>query len=75
MTPITKNPNAFHAPLKPKDTAEQTVGCRHTQPAICSKHSMPKVCAFVRPDGMCLAPPMSWKKQFLKLKAEDAKKK
>ena len=36
---------------------------------------MPKVCAFVRADGICLAPPMSWKKQFLKLKAGGGKKK
>ena len=69
MNPTTKNPNAFHAPLKPNDTAAQTVGCRHTQPVICAKNSMPKVCAFARADGMCLAPPVSWKKQFLKLKS------
>jgi hypothetical protein len=75
MISTNKNPNAFHAPLQPKDTAEQTVGCRHTQPAICAKNSIPKVCAFVRADGMCLAPPQSWKKQFVKLKAGNAKKK
>jgi hypothetical protein len=75
MTNTTKNSNAFHAPLQQNDTAEQTVGCRHTQPAICAKNSIPKVCAFVRPDGMCLAPPQSWKKQFLKLKTGTAKKK
>ncbi|MBM3839659.1 MAG: hypothetical protein FJ398_17150 [Verrucomicrobia bacterium] len=75
MTPTQKQPEAFHAPLKPSDTAEQTVGCRHTQPNICAKHSMPKVCAFVRADGMCFAPPTSWKKQFLKLKTGAAKKK
>jgi hypothetical protein len=75
MNPTKNNPAAFHAPLKPNDTPEQTVGCRHTQPSICAKNSMPKVCAFVRLDGLCLAPPMSWKKQFLKLKADQAKKK
>ena len=57
----------FHQPLEPKDTDTQTVGCRHTNPDICAKHSMPSVCAFVRSDGMCLAPPKSWPKQFKKL--------
>jgi hypothetical protein len=61
--------NAFHAPLKPDDNEKQTVGCRHTQPAICAKNSMANVCAFVRIDGKCLSPPMSWKKQFQKLKS------
>jgi hypothetical protein len=75
MKPTTRNPNAFHAPLQPNDSVEKTVGCRHTQPDICAKNSMPKVCAFVRADAMCLAPPVSWKKQFLKLKAGGAKKK
>ena len=57
----------FHEPLEPRDTVEQTVGCRHTNPDICAKHSMPAVCAFVRPDGLCLAPPKSWPKQLRKL--------
>jgi len=74
-TPNSRNAEAFHAPLKPNDTIDRTVGCRHTQPNICAKNSIPKVCAFVRPDGMCLAPPTSWKKQFLKLKAAAVKTK
>jgi hypothetical protein len=74
MNPTQKNPNAFHAPLQPKDTPVQTVGCRHTQPNICAKNGLPKVCAFIRADKMCLAPPASWKKQFLKLKADMTKK-
>lgn len=68
MTMIKKNSNAYHAPLNLDDTEKQTVGCRHTQPAICSKNSLVNVCAFVRKDGMCLAPPASWKKQYHKLK-------
>jgi len=75
MTPTTRNTNAFHAPLQANDSEDKTAGCRHTQPAICAKNSMPKVCAFVRADGMCLAPPMSWKKQFFKLKQSLPKKK
>ncbi len=75
MNPIQKNPSAFHAPLRPKDTPEQTVGCRHTQPNICAKNGLPKVCAFVRTDKMCMAPPATWKKQFLKLKSDGGKMK
>ena len=70
----TKKQNPFHAALKPKDTLKQTVGCRLTNPNTCSKNSLPKVCAFVRSDEMCLAPPSSWAKQFLKLKAGIEKK-
>ena len=68
------NKNHFHDPLNSKDTEQQTVGCRHTQPDICAKHSLPKVCAFVREDGMCLAPPMSWAKQYKKLKDAEQNK-
>ena len=61
--------NAFHEPLRQGDTAARTVGCRHTNPAICAKHSLEGVCAFVRKDGMCLSPPRSWPKQFVCLSA------
>ncbi len=63
-----KQQGIFHAPLKPKDTATQTDGCRHTNPNICANNSLPKVCAFVRGDGMCMKPPTSWAKQFKHLK-------
>jgi hypothetical protein len=69
------NKKAFHAPLHPLDTEEQTQGCRHTNPDICAKYYMPKVCAFARVDKMCLAPPVSWPKQFQKLKHGKAKSK
>lgn len=59
----------FHEPLDTRDTPEQTVGCRHTNPDICAKHSLPAACAFVRADGVCKAPPKSWPKQFEKLRA------
>src|SRR5438034_10789705 len=58
----------FHAPLESLDSEIQTVGCRHTNPNICANHSMPRVCAFVRHDKMCLRPPASWPKQYEKLK-------
>jgi hypothetical protein len=63
-----KNDAAFHAPLNSKDTEQQTVGCRHTNPDICAKNRTPKKCAFVTPDGICYAPPASWPKQFQKLR-------
>jgi hypothetical protein len=66
---VSRQAGAFHEPLKEGDTLTQTVGCRHTNPNICSKNSMENVCAFVRRDGLCLAPPLSWKKQFVKLQA------
>ena len=65
-----KNQAAFHAPLNPKDTETQTVGCRHTQPDICAKNRMPRKCAFVNSDGMCYAPPRTWPDQFRKLKQQ-----
>lgn len=57
----------FHEPLLNGDTEHRTVGCRHTNPDICAKHSLPSVCAFAREDYVCLAPPASWPKQYGKL--------
>ena len=70
MAETMRNENAFHEPLKTGDTPEKTVGCRHTNPDICSKNMLPTVCAFARADKICLAPPTSWKKQYAKLKAK-----
>lgn len=58
------------APLRPGDRADRTVGCRQTQPNCCGRNSLASVCAFARPDGICLAPPTSWKKQFLELSGQ-----
>lgn len=69
----TQTNSAFHAPLHPLDTVERTFGCRHTNSIICSRNSMPDVCAFVREDGICLAPPRSWPKQFVKLQEKQKK--
>jgi hypothetical protein len=65
---MAKQKNAFHDPLHSVDSEKQTLGCRHTNPIICSKHNLPTVCAFAREDNICLAPPLSWAKQFKKLK-------
>ena len=74
MILIRDNAKAFHAPLHAKDTAAQTIGCRNSQPEVCGRNCMPNVCAFVRQDGMCLSPPMSWPKQFNKLKQTGSRK-
>lgn len=58
----------LRAPLRQGDSAERTRGCRHTNPDICRNNSMPEVCAFVREDGFCLAPPLSWGKQYAALR-------
>lgn len=65
-----KRADRFHLPLQNGDTENRTVGCRHTNPDICAKHSLEGVCAFSRIDGFCLAPPMSWPKQFRKLQVK-----
>lgn len=54
----------FHAPVELEDSPTQTLGCRHTNPDICRRNGLPASCAFVRTDGMCLAPPASWPKQY-----------
>ena len=69
-TMATNAKNRFHLPLEPSDTETQTVGCRHTNATNCGKNSMEGVCAFARPDRMCLLPPMSWPKQFERLRTE-----
>ena len=65
----------YHAPLHPLDTAKQTFGCRYTNPDFCAKNRLPKVCALVRADGICLAPPHLWPGQFRKLQGLAAKSK
>ena len=54
----------FHAALNPADSDEQTLGCRHNNPDICRNNLLQDVCAFVRDDGICKLPPMSWAKQY-----------
>jgi len=49
------------------------VGCRHTNPDICAKVDLPALCAFARPDGICLAPSAKWPKQYDLLRRIHAK--
>ena len=61
-------------PLDNKDTAEQTYGCRHTNPDICSNNSIPDLCAFVSEDCICKKPPRSWKKIYMEMAKEQKEK-
>jgi hypothetical protein len=74
MTARNANRNRFHAPLCEGDTRTKTVGCRHANPDSCAKHSLPDICAFVRGDGICTSPPVSWQKQYGKLHRKKAGK-
>lgn len=64
-----KQARRFHEPLVEGDTPNQTVGCRHTNPVICGRNGIPSRCAFARTDNICLAPPMTWPKQYEKLRS------
>jgi predicted nucleic acid binding AN1-type Zn finger protein len=59
--------NENNRPLVEGESESLTVGCRHSNPDICAKHSMRGVCAFVTEDSICHAPPFSWKKLYVKL--------
>jgi len=54
-------------PLGPQDSLRQTLGCRHSNPNICKNNATPGKCAFVRDDGVCILPPMSWKRIYQEL--------
>ena len=62
---IMKNSN-----LNKLDTEDQTYGCRHSNPDICSYNGLAGVCAFCSKDSICKRPPRSWKKMYQKLKEE-----
>jgi hypothetical protein len=54
----------FDPPVQPGETDAQTIGCKHSNKLNCGRNGMPKVCALVREDGMCLAPPSSWVRYY-----------
>ena len=69
-TPTIDSPDHFlrvQGLLQPGDRADRTVGCRQSQPNTCGRNSLPTVCAFARADGICLAPPTTWKRQYAML--------
>ncbi|PCI26482.1 MAG: hypothetical protein COB67_10055 [SAR324 cluster bacterium] len=59
--------NDFKRPLQAGDSESATIGCRHSNPDMCAKHSMEGVCAFVSEENICQTPPGSWKKLYAKL--------
>ena len=58
----------FSHRLHEMDTAEQTFGCRHSNPDICGSHSIADICAFTSSDLICHRPSKAWAKQYKKLK-------
>jgi hypothetical protein len=52
-----KNGSPFNAALHPMDSEKQTFGCRTGTPEFCAKNGLPQVCALVRADKICYAPP------------------
>ncbi len=58
----------FNAPLREKDSENQTEGCRANNPDICASNMIPEVCAFCTVDHICKRPSRAWKKQYNKLK-------
>jgi hypothetical protein len=59
------------AGLQSGDRVDQTFGCRQSNPQTCGKHSLAGICAFARADGMCFAPPRTWKATFARLGAQE----
>lgn len=54
-------------PIGAHDTAEQTMGCRATDPANCRNNGLPE-CAYYNAEHICRIPPRGWKKRFLAMK-------
>jgi hypothetical protein len=61
------NKNYSNEPLHLKDAENLTFGCRKANPENCAKNSLRDICAFVREDNTCLAPPQSWRRKFKEL--------
>jgi hypothetical protein len=59
-----KQRSFYNEPLHSKDAENMTFGCRQTKPENCGKNSLRDICAFVREDNTCLAPPNKWRKKF-----------
>jgi hypothetical protein len=54
-------------PVQPGETESKTIGCRHGNRLNWGRNGIPNVCALVRGDGICLAPPSSWTSYYRKL--------
>jgi hypothetical protein len=66
------------APVQPGESESRTLGCRHRNACHCKDNRAPKVCALVRSDHVCLAPPATWRIHYRRLRVlqevEDAAK-
>jgi len=62
-----RNLNAQVKQLHRLDNKDQTFGCRHSNPDICSNNSIRGKCAFACADGICKIPPRSWKSKYNQL--------
>jgi len=61
---IMRNPNAHLKQLNVLDNEDQTFGCKHSNPDICSNNRVEGKCAFTRADEICKIPPKSWKSKY-----------
>ena len=64
---MTNSKNNHKRPLVEGESEIITIGCRHSNPDICSKHSIEGTCAFVSKDNLCNSPPLTWKKLYQQL--------
>lgn len=60
--------NQHKRPLHPDDCISSSKGCRHSNPDICKNAMTEHLCAFVRSDEICKAPPRSWPKLLEELR-------
>ncbi len=63
-----KQRSFYNEPLHSKDSEDMTFGCRQNTPENCARNSLLDICAFVREDNICHAPPNTWRKKFKELK-------
>jgi hypothetical protein len=68
MSKIKKKMNPKR-PIVDGEDLGKTLGCRHSNPDICKNNLTPNKCAFVRDDGFCIIPPISWKKFYVEQKS------
>lgn len=66
---VALNLRQFDPPVQPGETETQTIGCRHGNRLNCGRNGLPSVCGLVRKDGLCLAPPATWKMYYRGLAA------
>ena len=66
MSNVLKVP--LKAPLSEMDIAEQTYGCRATNPDNCVNNGLANMYAFISGDDVYKKPSLTWKKQCDRMK-------